>query len=334
MDPRDDRTYTEALLAYLRHGHRAMGDEHRRTLEVRAVGSHTDAAGGYLLPHSWTERVRRKLAESWLLKRARRVRSSHYFHGVNVSLPSLGMTAQDGGDGSTAVPEVSPVFDGFLLRTYNEEDPGRGPLELRDMPALVKVSRRLWEDAATVEDLGTILADVFAGSVSATLQAQFITGTHSSTTVMGLKQSATITAGRAINAASATQVRWADLAKLVEALSPAYYEGAAWVFNPRALGDFLGSGGASGYLGGPDGPMLNGLPVHLTAALDVPATGAKKSVALVRLDNYTIAENLEGLTISRLEEPFAATGQLGFLLHYRVDACIDDPQAFALLNHV
>lgn len=334
-DHRTIADHTRAMVAYLRDGLERMPHALREELEsrheeraseLRSMGTQTGADGGYLMPETWTGEVRIQLQDSWLYREATVVESAEKYHGVSMTtLPTVAGVAQSG-DGSVTATESTPKVHPFWLGLV-DSTPVYGPLELRHVPAFVRVSRRLFEDALTVESLDRVLARAFAHAISGWLHGQLIDGTHSSTTVMGLKGSAANDPTRVIAATSATQVRWPDLGKVIEALGDGHFDFAHWLFHPRAYADFIASSGGAG-----GGATIAGRPFHFTQSLEAPASGGKTTVALFDPRHYVIAHNLGGLTVQRLDERFAPDGQLAFLINYRVDACIDTHRAFALLR--
>ena len=135
---------------------------------------------------------------------------------------------------------------------------------------------------------------------------------------------------------SATAITGDDLIDLYYALRTPYRKSAIWVMNDatvkavRKLKDSTGQ-----YLWQPglragETDLILGKPVRTSAYMPSPAAGAK-TIAFGDYSYYWIADR-QGRSFKRLNELFAATGQVGFLATERVDGKLILPEAVQVLQ--
>lgn len=331
MKTRERTSYERAFLRYLVAGERALSGEDRE--QIRAMGTQDNASGGAIVPETWLPEMFNEAAEDFIYGSVTRRPCANKLHVSSIDNVSITGVAQES-DGGTIAPQVSPNVNTFTLTAVDEEHPtGQGALVLRNWPAIAKVSRSLFEDAEQVESLDVVMPRTFGRSIAKEINRQFFKGAHSSTEIMGLVGTAGVVPGRVVTAASATAVAEPDLGGMLDKLSPKYFVEAEWACSPSGLlkakaGGVMFEGvDARGRL------LLYGRPVNLTANLDNVVTGTKYSWALYAPKRYILAESRSGISVQRLDEVYATTGQVGYQLQYRVDGSIIDPDAFTLLKH-
>ena len=138
-----------------------------------------------------------------------------------------------------------------------------------------------------------------------------------------------------ITAASATAVTADELIDLYYSLKSPYRRNAVWTLNDSTVkairklkdgnGQYLWQPGITA--GAPD--MILGRPVRTSAYMPAIAAGAK-TIAFGDFSYYWIADR-QGRSFKRLNELFAATGQVGFLASQRVDGKLVLPEAVKVL---
>ena len=184
---------------------------------------------------------------------------------------------------------------------------------------MIKVSEELLNDS--VFDLESYIAKEFARRIGAKEEEAFFTGDGSGKPLGVL--AATGGAETGVTAASSTAITADELMDLFYSLKSPYRKKAVWVLNDstikavRKLKDSTGQ-----YLwqpslaaGTPD--TLLGRPVKTSAYMPVIAAGAK-TIVFGDFSYYWIADR-QGRSFKRLNELYAANGQVGFLGSQRVD---------------
>ena len=126
-----------------------------------------------------------------------------------------------------------------------------------------------------------------------------------------------------VTAASATAVTADELMDLYYSLKSPYRKKSVWVLNDSTIkairklkdnnGQYLWQPSLTA--GAPD--MILGRPIKTSAYMPAIAAGAK-TIAFGDFSYYWIADR-QGRSFKRLNELFAATGQVGFLASQRVD---------------
>ena len=139
-----------------------------------------------------------------------------------------------------------------------------------------------------------------------------------------------------MTAASATAVTADELMDLYYALKSPYRKKSVWVLNDSTIkairklkdgnGQYLWQPSLTA--GTPD--TILGRPVKTSAYMPAIAAGAK-SIAFGDFSYYWIADR-QGRSFKRLNELFAATGQVGFLASQRVDGRLILAEAIKVLQ--
>lgn len=271
---------------------------------VNALEEGTDSAGGYLVPDEYERTLVEALEEENVFRQmAKVIRTS---------------------SGDRKIPVVATKGTASWIDeegAYTESDDSFGQVSIGayKVGTMIKVSEELLNDS--VFDLESYIAKEFARRIGAKEEEAFFTGDGSGKPLGVL--AATGGAETEITAASSTAVTADELMDLFYSLKSPYRKKAVWVLNDstikavRKLKDSTGQ-----YLwqpslvaGTPD--TLLGRPVKTSAYMPVIAAGAK-TIAFGDFSYYWIADR-QGRSFKRLNELYAANGQVGFLGSQRVD---------------
>ena len=221
-------------------------------------------------------------------------------------------------DEEAAYPESDDTFGQVSIGAYK-------------LATMIKVSEELLNDS--VFDVPSYIAREFARRIGAAEEEAFFTG-NGSGKPLGIL-AATGGAETGVTAASATAITMDEVMDLFYSLRAPYRRGAVFLMNDSTVkalrklkngqGDYIWQ--ASVTAGTPD-TILN-RPVYTSAFMPAIAAGAK-SILFGDLGYYWVADR-EGRSFKRLNELFAATGQVGFLSSERVDGKLILPEAVKVL---
>lgn len=271
---------------------------------VNALQEGTDSEGGYLVPDEYERTLVEALEEENMFRQlAKVIRTS---------------------SGDRKIPVVATKGTASWIDeegAYTESDDFFGQVSIGayKVGTMIKVSEELLNDS--VFDLESYIAKEFARRIGAKEEEAFFTGDGSGKPLGIL--AATGGAETGVTAASSTAVTADELMDLFYSLKSPYRKKAVWVLNDstikavRKLKDSTGQ-----YLwqpslvaGTPD--TLLGRPMKTSAYMPVIAAGAK-TIAFGDFSYYWIADR-QGRSFKRLNELYAANGQVGFLGFQRVD---------------
>jgi len=206
---------------------------------------------------------------------------------------------------------------------YTESDAAFGQVQLgaHKLGTIIKVSEELLQDSFF--DVSSYLARNFAKRFGIAEESAFVNGDGSGkpTGIVG-------GSGLGVTAAGVAAITADELIDLFHAVPRQYRAGAVWLMNDstakliRKLKD-----GDSQYLwqpglqaGQPD--TLLGRRVIVSTAMPTPATGVK-SVVFGDMSGYYVADR-QGMSMQRLNELYAANGQVGFRAWKRMDGKMVD----------
>lgn len=282
---------------------------------VLSVGS--DSEGGFLVPDTYETTLVQSLNDEMVIRRLAHVfTTSSGSHKIPVvATQGTASWVEESGE----IPEGNDTF-------------GQKFLDAHKLTALIKVSEELLNDSAF--DLEGYFRSEFARRISNAEEVAFISGNGQGKPT-GLF-SDTEGADVGITTASATAITADEIMNLYYSLRAPYRKNAVWLMNDatvnaiRLLKDKNGQ-----YLWQPalkDGTYdtLLGRPVHTSTAVPTIA-GGNKVMAFGDLSYYWIGDR-EGITFRRLNELYAAKGQVGFLATKRVDAKLMLPEAVKTLK--
>ena len=271
---------------------------------VNALQEGTDSEGGYLVPDEYERTLVEALEEENVFRQlAKVIRTS---------------------SGDRKIPVVATKGTASWIDeegAYTESDDSFGQVSIGayKVGTMIKVSEELLNDS--VFDLESYIAKEFARRIGAKEEEAFFTGDGSGKPLGIL--AATGGAETGVTAASSTAVTADELMDLFYSLKSPYRKKAVWVLYDstikavRKLKDSTGQclWQPSLVAGTPD--TLLGRPVKTSTYMPVIAAGAK-TIAFGDFSYYWIADR-QGRSFKRLNELYAANGQVGFLGSQRVD---------------
>lgn len=292
---RNAAEYKEGFDAYARRGKAALDGKFLNALQVG-----TNSEGGYIVPESFETALTAALQDINEVRQWCNVITTASPHNIptEASLGSAAWTAEE-----AAYTDSDAAFGQVVLGAHKAA-------------TICKVSEELLMDAFfSVEGY---LATNFGKRFGILEEAAFIAGDGS-----GKPSGIIPNASAGVTAASATAITADELIDLYHSLGRPYRKGAVWLMADatakliRKLKD-----GDNQYLwqpglqaGQPD--TLLGRPVLVSNSVPA-ATAGLKSVAFGDLSYYTIADR-SGVAVQRLNELYAANGQVGFRAFKRTE---------------
>ena len=264
----------------------------------------TDSEGGYLVPDEYERTLVEALEEENIFRQmAKVIKTSSGDRKIPV-VASKGTASWIDEEG--AYPESDDSFGQVSIGAYK-------------LGTMIKVSEELLNDS--VFDLQSYISREFARRIGAKEEEAFFTGDGKGKPLGVL--AATGGAETGVTAASATAVTADELMDLYYSLKSPYRKKSVWVLNDSTIkairklkdnnGQYLWQPSLTA--GTPD--MILGRPIKTSAYMPVMAAGAK-TIAFGDFSYYWIADR-QGRSFKRLNELFAASGQVGFLASQRVD---------------
>ena len=264
----------------------------------------TDSEGGYLVPDEYERTLVEALEEENIFRQmAKVIKTSSGDRKIPV-VASKGTASWI--DEESAYPESDDSFGQVSIGAYK-------------LGTMIKVSEELLNDS--VFDLQSYISREFARRIGAKEEEAFFTGDGKGKPLGVL--AATGGAETGVTAASATAVTADELMDLYYSLKSPYRKKSVWVLNDSTIkairklkdnnGQYLWQPSLTA--GAPD--MILGRPIKTSAYMPAIAAGAK-TIAFGDFSYYWIADR-QGRSFKRLNELFAATGQVGFLASQRVD---------------
>ena len=284
---------------------------------LNALQIGTDSEGGYLVPDEFERTLVQALEEENIFRQlAKVIRTSSGDRKIPV-VATKGTASWIDEEG--AFVESDDAFSQVSIGAYK-------------LGTLIKVSEELMNDS--IFDLESYISAEFARRIGAKEEEAFFTGDGSGKPLGILAASGGAETG--VTAASATSITADELMDLFYSLKAPYRKNAVWVLNDSTIKAIRKLKDNSGqYLwqpslvaGTPD--TILGRPVKTSAF--VPAIGAsQKTIAFGDFQYYWIADR-QGRSFRRLNELYAANGQVGFLGTQRVDGKLILPEAIKVLS--
>ena len=312
MDPKSGRASDEYKKAFWN----VMRAKNPRYDVVNALQVGTDSEGGYLAPDEFERVLIDSLEEENIFRKLARV--------IQTS------------SGDRKIPVVTTHgsaswLDEEELVPESDEAFGQTSIGAFKLGTFIKVSDELLNDS--VFDIASYVAREFGRRIGAAEEEAFFTGngTGKPTGILN----ATGGAGVGVTTAGATAITMDEVMDLFYSLRAPYRRSAVFLMNDSTVkalrklkngsGDYIWQ--ASVTAGTPD-TILN-RPVYTSAFMPAIAAGAK-SILFGDLGFYWVADR-EGRAFKRLNELYAATGQVGFLSSERVDGKLILPEAVKVL---
>lgn len=277
----------------------------------------TDSEGGFLVPDEYEGQLIQALQEANVLRNLCNViNTSHGDRKIPV-VASHGSAAWMDEEG--AFNESDDAFTQVTLSAYK-------------LGTMLKVSDELLNDSYF--DLEAYIAAEFARRIGAAEEEGFLTGNGSSKPTGLLHTTGGASLG--LTAASATAITMDEVLDLYHSLKSSYRKNGTFLVNDATVkairklkdgqGQYLWQ--PSVQAGTPD-TILN-RPVISSQFMPVAAAG-EKTILFGDFKYYWIADR-QGRTFKRLNELYAANGQVGFLASQRLDAKLILPEAIKVLQ--
>lgn len=264
----------------------------------------TDSEGGYLVPDEYEHTLVEALEEENIFRQMAKV--------IQTS------------SGDRKIPVVAAKGTASWIDeegAFTESDDSFGQVSIGayKLGTMIKISEELLNDS--VFDLESYISREFARRIGAKEEEAFFTGNGQGKPLGVLATTGGAQTG--VTAASATAITADELIDLFYSLKSPYRKKSVWVLNDstiKAIRKLKDSNGQ--YLwqpsfvdGNPD--TILSRPVKTSAYMPAIAAGAK-SIAFGDFTYYWIADR-QRRSFKRLNELYAATGQVGFLASQRVD---------------
>src|SRR6056297_969482 len=277
----------------------------------------TDSEGGFLVPDEYEKQLIQALEEANILRNLCNVITTSYGDRKIPVVASHGSAAWM--DEEAAFTESDDAFTQVTLSAYK-------------LGTMLKVSDELLNDSYF--DLEAYIAAEFARRIGAAEEEAFLTGDASSKPT-GLLN-ATGGASLGVTAASTTAITLDEVMDLYHSLKTSYRKNAVFLVNDATIKKIRKlKDGQGQYLwqpslkaGTPD-TILN-RPVITSQYMPTAEAGAK-TILFGDFNYYWIADR-QGRTFKRLNELYAANGQVGFLASQRLDAKLILPEAIKVLQ--
>ncbi len=290
----------------------------KNSFEVQnALQIGTDSEGGYLVPDEFERTLIEALQEENIFRQLANIITTSSGDRKIPVVASKGTASWVDEEG--AIPESDDAFGQVSIGAYK-------------LATMIKVSEELLNDS--VFNLEQYIAKEFARRIGAKEEEAFFVGDGSGKPTGILN--ATGGAELGVTAASATAVTVDEVMDLFYSLKSPYRKSAVFVMNDATVkairklkdgnGQYLWQPSITA--GQPD-TILN-RPVKTSAYVPTIAS-AKKTIAFGDFGYYWVADR-QGRSFQRLNELYAATGQVGFKATQRVDGKLILAEAIKVLQ--
>lgn len=295
---------------------RAMRNKHSFDVQ-NALQIGTDSEGGYLVPDEFERTLVQALEEENIFRTLAKVITTSSGDRKIPVVASKGTASWVDEEG--LIPESDDAFGQVSIGAYK-------------LATMIKVSEELLNDS--VFNLESYIAREFARRIGAKEEEAFFIGD-------GVGKPTGIFNGTGgaelgVTTASATAITFDEIMDLFYSLRTPYRKNATFVMNDATVklirklkdgnGQYLWQ--PSVQAGSPD-TILN-RPVKTSSFVPSVETGAK-TIAFGDFGYYWVADR-QGRSFQRLNELYAATGQVGFRATQRVDGKLILPEAIKVLK--
>lgn len=277
----------------------------------------TDQDGGYLVPDDFERTLIQALNEANIMRTMAKVITTSY--------------------GDRQIPVVSSKGTASWIEegaAFSESDDAFGQVILgaHKLGTIIKISEELLNDS--VFNLEQYIATEFARRIGAKEEEAFFIGDASGKPT-GIFNS-TGGAQLGITTASNTAIKLDEVIDLFHSLKSPYREKATFVTNDATVKEIRKLKDGNGqYLWNPsvtagEADTILNRPVKTSVYIPTIEAGAKV-MAFGDFSYYWIADR-QGRSFQRLNELYAATGQVGFKVTQRVDGKLTLPEAIKVLQ--
>lgn len=288
------------------------------TQEVRNILSEgVDSEGGFLVPETFENTLVQALDDELVIRQlAHTFTTASDAHKIPVvATRGKAMWAEE----NSAIAESDTTF-------------GQKTIGAHKLCALIKVSEELLNDSAF--DLESYFNQEFARKIGEAEDEAFVIGDGNSKPYGIFNDTEGGEVG--VTAGSTVNVTADEIIDLYYSLKAPYRKNGVWLLNDSTVNIIRKLKDSNGqYLWQPsikDGETdtLLGKPVYTSSSIANAASGTKP-IAFGDLSYYWIGDR-QGVTFKRLNELYAANGQVGFLATKRVDARLIVPEAVKILK--
>ena len=289
---------------------------------MNALQEGTDSEGGYLVPDEFEHTLVEALEEENIFRKIAHIVQTESGERKIPVVASKGS--------ANWIDEEGP---------YVESDDAFGQVSIGayKLGTTIKISEELINDS--VFDLENYISKEFARRIGNREEDAFFNGDGSGkpTGILADKVGGKdVGAQVGVTAASATAITADEIIDLYYSLNAPYRKNAVWVLNDstvkaiRKLKDANGNYLWQSSLVADAPDTLLGRPVYTSAYMPAIETG-KKVIAFGDFSYYWIADR-QGRSFKRLNELYAATGQVGYIASQRVDGKLILPEAIKVLQ--
>ena len=277
----------------------------------------TDSEGGYLVPDEFERTLIESLEEENIFRQLAHVITTSSGDKKIPVVATKGSASWVDEEG--VIPESDDAFGQVSIGAYK-------------LATMIKVSEELLNDS--VFNLESYIAKEFARRIGTKEEEAFFIGDGTGKPTGIFNETGGAQLG--VTAASATAITLDEVMDLFYSLKSPYRKKATFVMNDatvKAIRKLKDGNGQyiwqpSITAGAPD-TILN-RPVKTSAYVPTLGAGAK-SIAFGDFSYYWVADR-QGRSFKRLNELFAATGQVGFMATQRVDGKLILPEAIKVLQ--
>lgn len=300
----EERAYRRAFGKYLRG--QEIGTTDRQILETRAMSVASGAAGGYLVPEQFANQIYEVMKWYGAMRQAADTLATAT--GGDLLYPSVDDTGNVGEiiDENTAfnLQDISVGARTYKAFLYSSK--------------IVKVSWNLMQDSAI--NLDALIAKLLGIRIARIQNTHFTTG-FGATQPEGIVTNA----NAAVTGAAPTAITFDEIISLVYAVDRAYRNNGTFMMNDgitaavRKLKDsqnrYLWEPALQ--LGQPD--RILGYPVVPNNDMQATLVASTKTVIFGDIKEGYLIRDVKGITLVRLNELYAGSGQVGFLAFARAD---------------
>ena len=283
---------------------------------MNALQIGSDTEGGYLVPDEYEKTLVESLEEENLFRKIAKVITTSSGDRKIPVVATKGTASWVDEEGT--INESDDAFSQVSIGAYK-------------LGTLIKVSEELLNDS--VFNLESYISKEFARRIGNKEEDAFFNGDGVGKPI-GIFN-ATGGAEVGVTAASSTAITADELIDLFYSLKAPYRKNAVWVFNDatikaiRKLKDNNGNYLWQPALTANTPDTILGRPVFTSSYVPTIAAGAK-TIAFGDFSYYWVADR-QSRSFKRLNELYAATGQVGFVATQRVDGKLILPEAIKVL---
>lgn len=282
-----------------------------QVIHYRALSKGTTTAGGYTVPQSFSDQLEKILSYYWSVEDA--VEQFPTEDGTDYPWPTVvdANASSIVTEGSAIGSSTDPTFGQVVFKAFDYFSP------------TVKVSYQLLRDST--RDIPALLAELFAERMGRALDAAIVSTNAGSAAPEGMLYG--VTAG--VNLATGNPLTYAKLLELETSVPISYRSlpGVGFLMHDatwqaiRAIVDSTGRPMVNGDLQNGVEKKLLGYPVHISNNMtSISSPGDDQPLILFgALSKYKVrrvgGSSQFGASVTRLNELYAGTGQVGFVLH-------------------